>query len=96
MPILSMFYGIIIRMYFMDDRQHYVPHVHAECAGSRAVFSIVSGELIASELPTAKPDGCRRGLRFTVKNSWPVDLSYDTLYLESQPVEAEQEAAAFA
>jgi hypothetical protein len=25
-----------------------------------------------------------------------VDLSYDTLYLESQPVEAEQEAAAFA
>ena len=29
---------------------------------------------------------------------WPgeVDLSYDTLYLESQPVEAEQETAAFA
>jgi len=29
---------------------------------------------------------------------WPgeVDLSYDTLYLESQPVAAEQEAAAFA
>lgn len=29
---------------------------------------------------------------------WPseVDLSYDTLYLESQPVEAEQEVAAFA
>jgi hypothetical protein len=28
---------------------------------------------------------------------WPgeVDLSYDTLYLESQPVEAEREAAAF-
>ena len=54
MPILSMFYGIIIRMYFMDDKQHHVPHVHAECAGSRAVFSIVSGELLAGELPPGK------------------------------------------
>ncbi|MFI5393892.1 MAG: DUF4160 domain-containing protein [Candidatus Binatia bacterium] len=30
MPILSMFYGIVVRMYFFDDKQHHVPHVHAE------------------------------------------------------------------
>jgi hypothetical protein len=29
MPILSMFYGIIIRMYFRDDKQHRTPHIHA-------------------------------------------------------------------
>jgi hypothetical protein len=40
MPILSMFYGIVLRMYFFDDKQHHVPHVHAEYAGKRAVFSI--------------------------------------------------------
>jgi hypothetical protein len=38
----------------MDDKQHHVPHVHAECAGSRAVFSIVSGELITGELLPGK------------------------------------------
>ena len=40
MPILSMFYGIIIRMYFFDDKQHHLPHLHAEYAANRAVFSI--------------------------------------------------------
>ena len=28
MPILSMFYGIVVRMYFFDDKQHHVPHLH--------------------------------------------------------------------
>lgn len=54
MPILSMFYGIVIRMYFFDDRQHHVPHLHAECAGQKAVFSIDSGETLAGELPVGK------------------------------------------
>jgi hypothetical protein len=54
MPILSMFYGIVVRMYFFDDKQHHVPHVHAEYSGREAVFSIVSGELLAGELPTGK------------------------------------------
>ena len=44
MPILSMFYGIVVRMYFFDDKQHHVPHLHAEYSGRDAVFSIVNGE----------------------------------------------------
>ena len=47
MPILSMFYGIIIRMYYIDNKQHHVPHIHAEYGGKKAVFSIADGELIA-------------------------------------------------
>jgi len=54
MPILSMFYGIVIRMYFMDDKQHHVAHIHAECANLKAVFSIMDGIMLAGELPLGK------------------------------------------
>ena len=54
MPILSMFYGIVIRMYFYDDKQHHMSHVHAEYAGERAVFSIDNGEVLAGSLPSGK------------------------------------------
>jgi len=54
MPILSMFYGIIVRMYFMDNKEHHYPHIHAECAGDRAVFNIKDGEILAGKLPQAK------------------------------------------
>jgi hypothetical protein len=54
MPVISMFYGIVVRMYFFDDRQHRVPHVHAEYAGERAVFSVPDGGLLAGHLPRGK------------------------------------------
>jgi hypothetical protein len=30
MPAISMFYGIIIYMYFFDNKMHYLPHIHAK------------------------------------------------------------------
>lgn len=54
MPVLSMFYGIIIRMYFMDNKEHHLPHIHAEYAGERAVLSIAGGEILAGNMPSAK------------------------------------------
>jgi len=30
MPSISAFYGIIIYMYFMDNRQHKAPHIHVK------------------------------------------------------------------
>ncbi len=54
MPVLSMFYGIIIRMYFMDNKEHHIPHIHAEYAGNLAVLSISDGEVLAGKLPHAK------------------------------------------
>lgn len=47
MPILSMFYGIVVRMYFFDDKQHHAPHVHAEHSGDQAVFAILNGEEVS-------------------------------------------------
>lgn len=49
-----MFYGIIIRMYYFDNKQHNVPHIHAEYGEEKAVFDIVSGELLAGEMSKKK------------------------------------------
>jgi hypothetical protein len=46
-----MFYGIIIRMYFLDNQHHGVPHIHARYSGSEASIRIDDGELLAGEFP---------------------------------------------
>jgi hypothetical protein len=51
MPIISMFYGIIIRLYLMDNKQHSLPHVHAKYAEFEASIDIADGEILSSELP---------------------------------------------
>jgi hypothetical protein len=54
MPVISMFYGIIIRMFHFDDRKHNLPHLHAEYQGEVAVLEIESGEIIAGAFPVKK------------------------------------------
>lgn len=51
MPIISMFYGIIIRLYLMDNKQHSLPHVHAKYAEFEAAIDIADGEILSGELP---------------------------------------------
>lgn len=51
MPIISMFYGIIIRLYLIDTQQHNLPHVHAKYAEFEASISIKDGEVLAGKLP---------------------------------------------
>lgn len=48
MPIISCFYGIIIRMFF---NEHAPPHFHAEYAEHRAVIDIRSLEVTEGRLP---------------------------------------------
>jgi hypothetical protein len=54
MPTISMFYGILIRMFFRDAEKHHMPHIHAEYQGKVAVYSIADGTLLAGELPLNK------------------------------------------
>jgi len=54
MPTISMFYGIIIRMLFLDTKQNNLPHIHVEYQGFKAVFVIPGGELIEGEFPLKK------------------------------------------
>lgn len=51
MPIISMFYGIIIKMYLLDNIQHNLPHIHAKYAEYEASIDIADGEVLAGELP---------------------------------------------
>ncbi len=54
MPTISMFYGILIRMFFRDIEKHHVPHIHAEYQGNVGVYSIEDGTLLAGKLPPKK------------------------------------------
>ena len=46
MPIISTFFGIVIRMYYQD---HEPGHFHAEYQGQHAKFSF-DGELLAGDI----------------------------------------------
>ena len=54
MPVISMFYGIIVRMYFFDEKEHHAPHIHVEFAGARAVVRIPDGLVLAGNLQLVK------------------------------------------
>ncbi len=51
MPTISMFYGIIISMYFEIAEKHHSPHVHIRYQSNRASIAIEDGTLLAGELP---------------------------------------------
>ena len=50
MAILAMFYGIIVSMYYLDNRRHHSPHIHVRYQGQEAVLSIPDGEVLEGEL----------------------------------------------
>jgi len=54
MPAISMFYGLIIYLYFYDNKKHNIPHIHVEYQGDEAVVSIVDGSIIEGDLPPKK------------------------------------------
>jgi len=49
-----MFYGLIVSMYFYDNRQHHIPHIHAKHQNDEAVFSINDGTILEGKLPSNK------------------------------------------
>jgi hypothetical protein len=49
MPTISMFFGIIIRMY-TGAAEHNPPHIHAYYQDDKAIFDIASGDLTQGRL----------------------------------------------
>ena len=49
MPEISRFYGIIIKMYYVD---HNPPHFHAEYSEFSAEYDIITLKIIAGKLPS--------------------------------------------
>ena len=50
MPTISMFYGIIIRLYYFDNQQHHMPHIHVHYQEESAVIEIPNGNLLEGKL----------------------------------------------
>ncbi len=53
MPVLSMFYGIIVRMYKENGNRHNMPHIHAEYSGDEIVISL-DGTVLEGDIPANK------------------------------------------
>lgn len=53
MPVLSTFYGIIVRMYKENGNRHNVPHIHAEYSGDEVVVAL-DGTVIEGKIPSSR------------------------------------------
>jgi len=51
MPTISMFFGIIVRMY-CGSSEHEPPHIHAYYQEKSAVFDFVNSKFIKGKLPS--------------------------------------------
>jgi hypothetical protein len=54
MLVISMFYEIIIRLYFYDKDKHSVTHINAEYGEFEASFEIETGEILSGLIPNKK------------------------------------------
>ena len=66
MPTISIFFGLIIRMYYKD---HHPSHIHVQYQDYNAVIDILTGDMTEGELPI-------RQLRFV--QAW-VEIHRDDL-----------------
>jgi hypothetical protein len=53
MPVLSMFYGIIIRMQSEKGGKHHLPHIHVICGDDESVFTL-EGEQLEGSISVSK------------------------------------------
>lgn len=70
MPVLSVFLGIVIRMYHAD---HAPPHFHATYGDHEAILEIGSGKVLAGRLPPrvlALVEEWRRKRLAELKRAW--------------------------
>ena len=68
MPVLSRFYGIIIRMYFLQS-EHNPPHIHAIYNDDVAAIDFITGKVLEGHLP---------GKALTMVQEW-IELNREAL-----------------
>lgn len=51
MPTISMFYGILVSIFFEDNDRHHQPHIHVRYSGEKASLSIADGSILAGSIP---------------------------------------------
>jgi hypothetical protein len=69
MPTISMFYGIIIRLYYFDDQRHHTPHIHVHYQDESAVIEIPNGQVL---------EGGIKGNKLKLVEAW-IEIHKDEL-----------------
>ena len=69
MPVISMFYGVIVMMYYFDNRRHHEPHIHIKYGDEEAVVTIPDGEVI---------EGTVRANKLKLVQAW-IEIHQDDL-----------------
>ena len=54
MPTISMFYGLIVYMYYMDNKQHKTPHIHVQYQDDEVIVAIEDGRILGGSIPISK------------------------------------------
>lgn len=75
MPVISMFYGIIVLMYYFDNKRHHLRHIHVRHNDEEAVISIPDGHVI---------EGSLRAAKHKLVKAW-VEIHHDELMVDWTP-----------
>jgi len=54
MAVIAMFYGIIVSIYYFNQRKHHLPHIHVRYQEQEVVLSIPGGDVLEGELKRNK------------------------------------------
>jgi len=68
MPIISMFYGIIVQLFFFDIDKHRQPHIHVRYAEFTASIDIQTAEILDGEIPRRQLRLVQAWVKSTVMN----------------------------
>jgi hypothetical protein len=49
-----MFYGIIVSMYYLDNKRHNYPHIHVKYQDEEVVLQIPDGEILEGSIKPTK------------------------------------------
>ena len=74
MPVLARFYGIVIKMYFLQS-EHSPPHIHAIYNDDVAAIDFMTGEVLEGYLPAKALNMVREWIelnRDDIKKIWEI------------------------
>ncbi|RQD74501.1 DUF4160 domain-containing protein [Desulfonatronospira sp. MSAO_Bac3] len=69
MPTISMFYGIIVYIFYEDNVRHNIPHIHVRYQDNKAAVSIKDGSVLAGKFPSKQ---------LKLVQAW-IEIHYDEL-----------------
>jgi hypothetical protein len=54
MPAMSMFYGLVVYMYYHDNKQHKLPHIHVRYQDKEVIVAVPDGFVLEGDFPSSK------------------------------------------